>query len=117
MCHNSHGMKRCLFVLVYAAAAMWGQDRPFVVLKDPLPDADQLKSFEDAFRRGEMKIAPNAVLFETAPVTQTCVVPLLAAPINPNADRTMPVVRPPKLRSENAGVAKGLPPCERRAAK
>lgn len=110
-------MKRCLFVLAVASVGMWGQDRTVVVVPDSLPDADQIKSFEDAFRRGETKIAPNAILFESAPVERICVVPLLAAQINPNVDLKMPVIHPPKFRSENAGIVKGLPPCERRAVK
>jgi hypothetical protein len=113
-------MKRCLFVLAFASVAVWGQNHTVVLVPNTLPDADQFKSFEDAFRPDALSHAKEMLLpglLETAPISRTCVVPLLAAPINPNAGQTMPVLHPPKLKSENAEVVKGLPPCASRTAK
>ncbi len=115
-------MKRCLFVLVFASVAMRGQDRLVAVVLNSIPDSDQLKSFEDAFRHGgalpsgKIIFAPNAHVLEiprtapTTPDTRTCVVPLLVVPINPNIDRKM-VVHPPKSAFESADIIKGVPPC------
>lgn len=61
---------------------------------------------------------PQPVLnLETLPRASTCVVPLLAVPVNPNADRKMPVLHPPKFKSESAGIVKGLPPCSNSSSK
>jgi hypothetical protein len=115
-------MKRCLFVLAFASVAMWGQDRAVIVVPDSLPDADQLKSLDDAFQRGnalpsgKVLFVPNARVLEleptvpTTPDTRTCAVPLLVVPVNPNIDRKM-VVRPHKSAFESAGIVKGMPPC------
>jgi hypothetical protein len=110
-------MKRCLLVLTFACVAMRGQDHTIVVVPNIAPDADQLKSFEDAFRRGKTIIVPSLGLFETAPKANTCVVRLLAAPMDPHVDQTMPVYHPHKVKSEDAGIVKGLPPCASRTAK
>jgi len=101
---------------------MWGQGRAVIVAQNSLPDADQLKSLDDAFQRGsalpsgKMLFVPNAHVLElpstaqTTPDARTCAVPLLVVPVNPNIDRKM-VIHPPKSAFESAGIIKGLPPC------
>ena len=49
--------------------------------------------------------------FEIGRLPGACVAPLLAAPVNPNTDPRMPMLHPPKSKSENAEITKGLPPC------
>jgi hypothetical protein len=110
-------MKRCLSVLAFACALMRGQDHTVVVVPNTRAGADQLKSFEDAFSRGKTILVPSLGLFETAPQANTCVVRLLAAPMDRDVDQTMPVYHPPKVNSEDAGIVKGLPPCASRTAK
>lgn len=115
-------MKRCLFVWAFASVAMWGQDRALIVVPNSLPGSDQLQSFQNAFQRGnafrggKVIVLPDTGFQEFAPVARTCVVPLLAAPMNPNVDRKM-VIHPPESAFDSAGIVKGLPPCSSRAAK
>jgi hypothetical protein len=42
---------------------------------------------------------------------QACSVPLLAAPVDPNVDPKMPVLKPPAENIDRMPVVKGLPPC------
>jgi hypothetical protein len=66
---------------------------------------------QQAFPSGNFLFVPNAGVPESVATADICVVPLLAAPIDSSAERTMPVLRPRKSRSENAETVKGLPPC------
>jgi hypothetical protein len=43
--------------------------------------------------------------------SQACSVPLLAAPVDPNVDPKMPVLKTPAENIDRMPVAKGLPPC------
>ena len=44
-------------------------------------------------------------------VPQACAVPLLVAPVDPNLDLKMPVLKTPTENIDHMPVAKGLPPC------
>jgi hypothetical protein len=109
-------MKRCL-LLASACAGMWAQDRVIIVAPGSLPNPDQLKSIEDAFRRQKAIVVIKPDLPETAFLASTCAVPLLAAPINPNVDPAMPVLRPRKTEPESGGIIKPMSACSSRSSK
>ena len=134
-------MKSCWFLLAFAPALLQGQNQPLPSLPNPDTDRPQSRNEKEAdwpriqtlpngmvlvqtrpnwfqspkqkrFDWQQTNTQPRPVLNpETQPGVSTCVVPLLAVPVNPNADRKMPMLNPPKSKSESAGIVKGLPPC------
>jgi hypothetical protein len=133
-------MKSCWFLLAFASALLQGQDQPGVLLPKPGTDRPQALK-EKPFDWSLIQSQPNGFLStetqpnwvqalrqkrfdwqltntqpptvlnpETQPRVSTCVVPLLVVPVNPNTDPKM-LINPPKFKSENAGIVKGLPPC------
>jgi len=133
-------MRSCWFFLAFAPALLQGQDQPGSLLPKPDTDRPQALQ-ERPFDWPLIQSQPNTVLNpemenswaqapgqkrfdwqltntqprtvlnpETQPRVSTCVVPLLLVPVNPKTDPKM-VIKPPKFKSESAGIVKGLPPC------
>jgi hypothetical protein len=81
------------------------------LLAMPRPFEHKFDLARQVVSSGNFIFVPNAGVPEIVPTSDICVVPLLAAPIDSNAGRTMPVLRPRKSRPDNAETVKGLPPC------
>lgn len=140
-------MKSRWFLLAFAPALLQGQNQAGSPLPNSDTDRPQLRSENEAdwpriqtlpngmvlvqtrpnwnqalkqkpFDWQLTNTQPQPVLnLDTQPRASTCVVPLLVVPVNPNTDTKMPVLNPPRSKSESAGIVKGLPPCPDRSSK
>lgn len=99
-------MKRWVCALAFACVTLRGQTLPQTREIDP-DHVTILKGLHGAYA----VIMPNIDRPALTPRSSTCAVPLLRAPINPNVDHKMPILKPPKSPAEGAEIVKGPPPC------
>lgn len=98
-------MGRCLLTLALGCSALLAQEPaapPSSAFHAP-QSWFQWKKFASV-QPGKFNLLSN-----TAP--QVCSVPLLVAPVDPNVDLKMPLLKEPAENLDHMPIAKGLPPC------
>ena len=106
--HNSVGMRRYLLAFALGGSALLAQPPAAPPSSDfhAPPNWFQWKKFAT--------VQPRTFAFSSRPAQPVCSVPLLAAPVDPNVDLKMPVLKEPAGNIDNMPIAKGLPPCPSR---
>ena len=102
--HNPGGMGRCLLALVLGCSALLAQEP----VSPPSTDFNAPQSW---FQWKKFASVQPRALALSMPAPQGCSVPLLAAPVDPNVDVKMPLLKEPAESLDHMPVAKGLPPC------
>ena len=103
--HNPGGMGRCLLALTLGWSALLAQETA-------APPSSDFRAPQSWFQWKEFaSVQPGTFNLLSNSAPQACSVPLLAAPVDPNVDLKMPVLKTPDKNLDHMPVAKGLPPC------
>jgi hypothetical protein len=98
-------MGRYLLTLALSCSALLAQEPA----APPSPDFHAPQSWFQWKKFASVQPQRFTVFLDSAP--QVCSVPLLVAPVDPNVDLKMPVLKEPAEDIAHMPVAKGLPPC------
>jgi len=97
-------MGRCLLALVLGCSALLAQE-------PASPPSTDFNAPQSWFQWKKFASVQPRALALSMPAPQGCSVPLLAAPVDPNVDVKMPLLKEPAGNLDHMPVAKGLPPC------
>jgi hypothetical protein len=108
--HNPGGMLRCFLLLALGCSALLAQE-------PVAPPSSGFHAPQNWFQWKKFaSVQPQGFTLFSNSVPQACSVPLLVAPIDPNLDLKMPVLKTPAENLDRMPVAKGLPPCSSQEA-
>jgi hypothetical protein len=101
-------MRRCFLALALGCSALLAQE-------PAAPPSSDFHAPQSWFQWKKFaSVQPRFIILPSTRAPQVCSVPLLVAPVDPNVDLKMPVLKAPAENIDNMPVAKGLPPCPSR---
>ena len=96
-------MRRCLVALALACSTLMAQELA--------PPPSKYFNAQSGFQWKKFASVQPHTFPLVMPAPQVCSVPLLVAPVDPNVDLKMPLLREPAENLDHMPLAKGLPPC------